>query len=86
MALDAAAQGGGIVLADLFAAETWLENGSLIALPFAAPTGLQLQARNLAAGPKADLGRRFEMWLSLEVSRSLALDASRRASAHAAAL
>ena len=35
----------------------------------------------MGAKRKADLGKRFEMWLSLEISRSLALESARQAAA-----
>lgn len=78
MALESAAQGAGVVLSHLFAAEAYLEDGRLVPLPFQAATDLQLQVRNSALGGKAELGKRFEMWLSLEISRSLALASSRQ--------
>jgi DNA-binding transcriptional LysR family regulator len=81
MALESAAQGAGVVLSHLFAAETYLEDGRLVPLPFQAATDLQLQVRNSTIGGKADLGKRFEMWLSLEISRSLALESARQAAA-----
>lgn len=75
MALDAAARGAGVALTHLFAAEGHLENGRLVALPFAVPTGRHLL---LSAGPgQADLAARFAMWLRLEASRSLALQQAR---------
>jgi DNA-binding transcriptional LysR family regulator len=83
MALESAAQGAGVVLSHLFAAEAYLEDGRLVPLPFQAATDLQLQVRNSALGGKADFGKRFEMWLSLEISRSLALESSRQAAAAA---
>lgn len=81
MALESAAQGAGVVLSHLFAAEAYLEDGRLTPLPFPAATDLQLQVRNSALGGKAEHGKRFEMWLNLEVSRSLALDAARNSAA-----
>lgn len=77
MALDAAAQGAGIVLSHLFAVERYLEDGRLVPIPHPAPTDLQVLVHNIANGRKSEMGKRFEMWLSLEVSRSLALDAAR---------
>ena len=78
MALESAAQGAGVVLSHLFAAEAYLEDGRLVPLPFRAATDLQLQVRNSANGGKAEFGKRFEMWLSLEASRSVALEAARQ--------
>jgi LysR family transcriptional regulator, glycine cleavage system transcriptional activator len=79
MALDAAAHGGGVALSNLFAAETYLQSGKLIALPLDAPTGTQLILRGKASGAKSHMISRFSMWLKLEISRSLALHAARRA-------
>ena len=80
MALDAAVHGGGVALSHLFAAETYLESGKLIALPLEAPTGTELVLRGKSPSPKAGMISRFSMWLKLEVSRSLALHAARRGS------
>lgn len=77
MALESAAQGAGTVLSHLFAAESYLEDGRLVALPFRVATDLQLQVRNSAHGGKAEPGKRFEMWLRLEIGRSLALESAR---------
>jgi DNA-binding transcriptional LysR family regulator len=79
MALESAAHGAGVVLSHLFAAEAYLEDGRLVPLPFQAATDLQLQVRNSAHGVKTDVARRFQMWLSLEISRSLALESARQA-------
>lgn len=78
MALEAAAQGAGIMVTDVFAAEELLDSGRLVALPLEAPTGrhMLLELRNRAG--KDDLISRFSLWLRLEVGRTLALHAARR--------
>jgi LysR family glycine cleavage system transcriptional activator len=78
MALDAAVQGGGVALSHLFAAESYLQSGRLVALPMDAPTGTQLILGAKRPGLKTDMISRFSMWLKLEVGRSLALHAARK--------
>jgi DNA-binding transcriptional LysR family regulator len=78
MALEAAAQGTGVALTHLFAAEAQLDSGRLVALPLEAPSGLRLAVSAKAQGGKADLIARFAMWFRLEVGRSLALHTARR--------
>ncbi len=71
LALDAAAQGSGVTLTNLFAAERHIESGLLVALPFEAPAGRGLAARieGVETGGAAD---RFVSWLKLEVRRGAA--------------
>lgn len=78
MALEAAAQGAGIMLTDVFAAEALLESGKLVALPLEAPTGRHMLLDSRSPAGKADLVSRFSLWLRLEVGRTLALHAARR--------
>ncbi len=73
MALDAAVQGGGVVLSNVFAAESYLVSGRLVALGFEAPAGQWLSARIQASPETADAAERFVMWLRLELRRSQAL-------------
>ena len=70
--LESAAQGSGIALTHIFAAETYLEAGRLEALPFTAPAGAQLCLRAGAAEDKAEPLSRLVMWLKLEAARSAA--------------
>lgn len=77
MALDAAAQGAGVALTHLFAAEGHLDAGRLVAVPLEAPTGRSIRLSANTSPGKADLVARFSMWLRLEVGRSLALHAAR---------
>jgi DNA-binding transcriptional LysR family regulator len=73
MALEAAVQGGGVVLSNIFAAEAHLASGRLVALGFEAPAGEWLVVQAEPAPDVADAAERFVMWLRLEVRRSLAL-------------
>jgi DNA-binding transcriptional LysR family regulator len=73
MALDSAAQGGGVALADQFAIEAYVETGRLVAMPFPTPTGRKLAFRSRAGGAKAEMAERLFMWLKLEIGRSAAL-------------
>lgn len=72
-ALDSAAQGGGVALADQFAIEHHVETGRLVPLPFALATGRKLVFRSRAGGAKAEMAERLFMWLKLEIGRSAAL-------------
>jgi len=78
-ALDSAAQGGGVALADQFAVEPYLETGRLVVLPFAEPAGRKLAFRSRVAGGKAEMADRLFMWLKLEIGRSAALFRDRQA-------
>lgn len=78
-ALDSAAQGGGVALADQFAIEPYLESGRLLVLPFPTPTGRKLAFRARASGGKAEMAERLFMWLKLEIGRSAALLRDRQA-------
>ncbi len=73
MALEAATQGGGVVLSNVFAAESYLASGRLVALGFEAPAGEWLDARVRSEPGVADASERFVLWLRLEIRRSLAL-------------
>ncbi|MBW8880316.1 MAG: LysR family transcriptional regulator [Asticcacaulis sp.] len=73
MALDAATQGGGVVLSNVFAAESYLASGRLAALGLEVPAGQWLTARVQASPETADAAERFVMWLRLELRRSQAL-------------
>lgn len=73
MALDAAAQGGGIVLSNVFAAEAHLVSGRLIALGYEVSAGQWLTARIQAQPEALEAAERFVMWLRLELRRSQAL-------------
>lgn len=73
MALEAAVQGGGVVLSNIFAAESYLASGRLVALGFEVPAGEWLVVHAEPAPDVADAAERFVMWLRLEVRRSLAL-------------
>lgn len=81
MALEAAAQGAGVLLTDVFSAEAQLESGKLVALPLEAPTGRHMLLESRSQTGKADLISRFSLWLRLEVGRTLALHAARRSAA-----
>jgi LysR family glycine cleavage system transcriptional activator len=70
VALEAAAQGGGVALAHILVAEPFLVSGQLQVLPFAAPGDLQFLFR---ARTVSEPVSRLFMWLKLEVGRSLAL-------------
>jgi DNA-binding transcriptional LysR family regulator len=72
-ALDSAAQGGGVALADQFTVEPYVEAGRLVAMPFAMVTGRKLALRSRAGGAKAERVERLFMWLKLEIARSAAL-------------
>jgi DNA-binding transcriptional LysR family regulator len=78
MALEAAVQGAGVALTHLFAAESHLEAGRLVALPFQAPTGRRLSLSIRAQGQRGELAARFGMWFRLEVARSMALNGRQR--------
>lgn len=71
-ALESAAQGGGVALADQFAMESFVESGRLAALPFAVPTGRKLAFRSRAGAPKGEMTERLFMWFKLEIGRSAA--------------
>ncbi len=73
MALDAAVQGGGVVLSNIFAAESYLASGRLVALGFEAPGGEWLDVQARSEPGVADAAERFVLWLRLEIRRSLAL-------------
>ncbi|WP_165187227.1 LysR family transcriptional regulator [Caulobacter soli] len=73
MALEAAAQGGGVVLSNVFAAEAYLASGRLTALGFEAPGGEWLDVQTRSEPGVADAAERLVLWLRLEVRRSLAL-------------
>ena len=77
-ALDSAAQGGGVALADQFAIESHVASGRLVALPFAAATDRKLAFRSRAAGAKAEMADRLFMWMKLEIGRSAAILRGRR--------
>lgn len=81
VALDSAAQGGGVALADQFAIEPYVESGRLVALPYPAPTGRKLAFRSRAGGAKAEMAERLFMWLKLEIGRSAVLLRDRQARA-----
>jgi len=70
VALEAAAQGGGVALAHILVAESFLVSGQLEILPYPAPSGLQFLFR---ARTTTEPVSRLLMWLKLEVGRSLAL-------------
>lgn len=78
-ALDSAAAGGGVALADQFAIESHLAAGRLVALPFPALTARKLAFRTRASGGKAEMAERLFMWLKLEIGRSAALLRERQA-------
>lgn len=78
MALEAAVQGAGVLLTDVFVAEALLDSGKLVALPLEAPTGRRMLLESREAAGKSDLISRFSLWLRLEVGRTLALHAARR--------
>ena len=71
LAMDAAVQGSGVALTNLFAAERHIEAGKLVALPFEAPSsrGLALHSSGAGVGEAAD---RFVSWLKLEIRRGAA--------------
>ena len=71
LAMDAAAQGGGVALTNLFAAERHLESGKLVALPFEAPSSRGLALRSSSAG-MSEAADRFVSWLKLEIRRGAA--------------
>ena len=73
MALEAAVQGGGVVLSNVFAAESYLASGRLVALGFEAPGGEWMDVHVKAEPGVADAAERFVLWLRLEIRRSLAL-------------
>jgi LysR family glycine cleavage system transcriptional activator len=73
MALEAAVQGGGVVLSNVFAAESYLASGRLVVLGFEVPAGAWLVARTQPAPGAADAVERFVPWLRSEIGRSLAL-------------
>jgi DNA-binding transcriptional LysR family regulator len=73
MALEAAAQSGGVVLSNVFAAESYLASGRLTALPFEASGGEWLDVQAKSDPGVADAAERFVLWLRLEIRRSLAL-------------
>lgn len=73
MALEAATQGGGVVLSNVFAAESYLASGRLVALGFEVPAGEWLDVRIKPDPGVADAAERFVLWLRLEIRRSLAL-------------
>ncbi|HWU15376.1 MAG TPA: hypothetical protein VN157_15360, partial [Caulobacter sp.] len=66
-------QGGGVVLSNVFAAETYLASGRLAPLGLEVPAGAWLTARVQASPDTADAAERFVMWLRLELRRSQAL-------------
>ena len=71
LAMDAAAQGSGVALANLFSAERHIESGRLVALPFEAPSSRGLALRS-AGGGVGEAASRFVSWLKLEIRRSAA--------------
>ena len=71
-ALESAAQGGGVALADQFTLEPFVASGRLVGLPFVAPTGRKLAFRSRSAGIKAEMTERLFMWFKLEIGRSAA--------------
>jgi DNA-binding transcriptional LysR family regulator len=73
MALEAAVQGGGVVMSNLFAAESYLASGRLVALGFEVSGGEWLDVQVKAEPGVADEAERFVLWLRLEIRRSLAL-------------
>ena len=73
MALEAAAQSGGVVLSNVFAAESYLASGRLTALPFEASGGEWLDVQARSDPGVADAAEHFVLWLRLEIRRSLAL-------------
>jgi DNA-binding transcriptional LysR family regulator len=78
-ALESAARGAGVALADQFAVEPYVEAGRLVVLPFAAATERKLAFRSRAApGPKAEMVERLFMWMKLEIARGAALLRRRR--------
>ena len=72
MALEAAAQSGGVVLSNVFAAESYLASGRLVALGFEAPGGEWLDVQAKSEPGVAGAAERFVSWLRLEIRRSLA--------------
>ncbi|WP_395443885.1 LysR family transcriptional regulator [Caulobacter sp. UC70_42] len=73
MALEAAIQGGGVVLSNVFAAEAYLSSGRLTAVGFEAPSGEWLDVQTRSEPGVADAAERFMLWLRLEIRRSQAL-------------
>jgi DNA-binding transcriptional LysR family regulator len=73
MALEAAAQSGGVVLSNVFAAESYLASGRLTVLPFEASGGEWLDVQAKPDADVADAAERFVLWLRLEIRRSLAV-------------
>jgi len=70
LALDAATQGSGVALTNLFAVERHLESGKLVALPYEAPSSRGLALRS--AGILGEAAERFVSWLKLEIRRGAA--------------
>lgn len=70
LALDAAVQGSGVALTNLFAAERHLESGRLVALPFEAPSSRGLALRT--SGEVGEAAERFVGWLRSEIGRGAA--------------
>lgn len=71
LAMDAAVQGSGVALANLFSAERHIESGKLVALPFEAPSSRGLALRSAGAG-MGEAASRFVSWLKLEIRRGAA--------------
>jgi DNA-binding transcriptional LysR family regulator len=69
--MDAAVQGSGVALTNLFAVERHIEAGKLVALPFEAPSSRGLALRPTGAGV-SEAADRFVSWLKLEIRRGAA--------------
>ncbi|PIB96857.1 LysR family transcriptional regulator [Caulobacter sp. X] len=70
LAMEAAIHGSGVALTNLFVADRHLESGSLVALPFEAPSSRGLALRS--AGAMGEAAERFVSWLKLEIRRGTA--------------
>lgn len=70
LAMEAAIHGSGVALTNLFVADRHIENGSLMALPFEAPSSRGLALRS--AGAMGEAAERFVSWLKLEIRRGAA--------------
>ena len=70
--LESAAQGAGPALTHVFVAESYLDEGRLEALPYAAPASAYLCLRANPEVGAAEPVSRLVMWLKLEAARSAA--------------
>lgn len=70
LAMEAAIHGSGVALTNLFVADRHIESGSLVALPFEAPSSRGLALRS--AGAMSEAAERFVSWLKLEIRRGAA--------------